>query len=287
MPRSARIHCPDGIFHVISRCHDNQWLLDGDEERARYLDLVGRSQARTDAKVLAWCIMSNHAHLVVQAGEEPLSRLTKPVNTGYAVWKNRKDGRVGKVFSGRPKMLLVETEPYLLKLVQYVHLNPVRAGLVNRAEESSWSSHQSYTGLCAAPDWLRTELVMQRYSDGKNGIEEFSAFVNQAIGEGRQPDLSGELERAATLELRRALGAGAEYSDPILGSIEFVKRVTRKGAEGRTFNAQLTGLSSELERLPGLREIVAASCVVMEVDEATFINRPKQRGARLARQLLA
>lgn len=286
MPRSARIQYPNGVFHIISRCHNNDRLLEGTEERDRYLDLIGRAQARTDAKILAWCIMSTHAHVVVQAGKEPLSRLTKPMNTGYAVWKNRKDGRVGEVFADRPKMLLVEAESYLLELVRYVHLNPLRAGLVDRPEATSWSSHQCYLGLVTPPDWLHTGLVMEHYSGGSRGVAEFAEFVNDAIGEPRRTDFAGELDRAATLELRRALGAGAEYSDPILGSHEFVKRVTSRGAQGKTFSAQLTGMSHELERIPGLRELVAASCVVMEVDEANFSQRPKLRASRLARQIL-
>lgn len=287
MPRSARIHCPDGIFHIICRCHAHEFLLDGKLERERYLSLLERSQARTDSKILAWCIMSNHAHLVVQAGQEPLSRLVKPVNTGYAVWKNRRDGRIGEVFADRPKMLLVETEPYLLELVRYVHLNPVRAGLADRPEESDWSSHHCYMGLVAPPPWLYTELVMDNFPDGpRRGPRAFSAFVDKALGEPRRPELVGELDRQAARELRRAVGSGAEYSDPILGSLEFVQRVTRATPEDRKFTARLTGIPDELERTPGLRELVAASCVVLEVDEITFLERPKQRGSRLARQVM-
>ena len=284
MPRSARFYCPDGIFHIISRCHAHEYLLEGDQEHDRYLMALGRTLAHTDARLLAWCIMSNHAHLVVQAGKEPLSRLTKPLNTGYAVWKNRKENRIGSVFADRPKMVLVETEPYLLELVRYVHLNPVRAGLADHAEESTWSSHNSYVGLTTPPPWLQTELVMSYFPSGpRRGPKAFAEFVDEARDEPRRPELVGELDRGAARELRRAIGPGASYSDTILGTPEYVQQVSKIMARSQEFQANV----SSSDRTPGLRELVAAACAVLEVDETNFDEHPKMMGPRQARQVVA
>ena len=84
MSRSARLNYPGGVFHLISRCLNRQSLLDGQTERADYLSLLGQASQYTDARVLAWCVMSNHVHLVVRAGDEPLSRLMRRVHTGRA-----------------------------------------------------------------------------------------------------------------------------------------------------------------------------------------------------------
>jgi len=287
MPRTARIYCPDGIFHIISRCHAQERLLEGDEERRRYLGLLGRTVERTDARVLAWCIMSNHAHLVVQAGTEPLARLTKPLNTGYAVWKNRKEGRVGKVFAGRPKTILVETETYLLQLVRYVHLNPVRAGLVERAEHSDLSSHQSYMNLVTPPSWLDTSLVMEDFPSGPvRGPKAFGAFVHEAAEEPRRPELVGEIDREEARELKKIVGQGAAFSDAILGSPEFARRAIKANEEGQVRQASfLKGLDGP-PRTPGLRELCATACAVLDVEEMEFREFPKRKGPRRVRQVV-
>ena len=110
MSRSARLHYPGGVFHIISRCVNREFLLEGAAERARYVSLLEAASLPTDARVLACCVMSNHVPLVVRAGEEPLARLMKRVNTGYALWKNKRNRRLGPLFAGRYKALLVEHE---------------------------------------------------------------------------------------------------------------------------------------------------------------------------------
>src|SRR5688500_2674675 len=90
MARTARLHYPGGVFHVISRCVAGHFLLNDEEVRQAYVDLLGRAAARTDARVLAYCVMSSHAHLVVVQGNDPLERLLKPLNTGVAWHANRR-----------------------------------------------------------------------------------------------------------------------------------------------------------------------------------------------------
>ena len=128
MPRSARLHYPGGTYHIISRCMKREWLINDEEDRGHYLDLVERTLTRVDAQVLGYCLMSNHVHLVVRAGHDRLDRLIKPVHSGFAVRKNHRDARIGPVFAARYKAVLVEEEAYLLELMRYVHNNPVRAG---------------------------------------------------------------------------------------------------------------------------------------------------------------
>ena len=111
--------------------------------------------------------MSTHVHLVVRAGKEPLARLMGRVNAGYALWKNRKERRIGPVFAQRYKAVLVEEDPYLLELIRYVHLNPVRAGVVHRPEESVWSSHRLYIGLEVVPGWLDDDFVLSQFGRRK------------------------------------------------------------------------------------------------------------------------
>ena len=285
MPRPSRVHYPGGLFHIISRCLEKRFLLDGTEERQKYLELLEKTLRRTDSRVLAWCIMSNHVHLVVQAGQDHLSRLTKPVNSGYATWKNRKDQRIGPVFADRPNTVLVETEPYLLELVRYVHLNPVRAGLVTRAEDSTWTSHQCYSGHAPTPPWLDQSRVMD-YFQGERDVAAtaFNDFVADGHQEERRPDLVGEVSAEAIRELRDSVGRGAQLSDPMVGSPDFISRILKETGKE---NASKAGLKiNSPGRIPGLKELVAAVCVSLDLDDETFQARPKARKPRLARQVV-
>ena len=153
MPRYARINVPLGIHHIISRTIRREYLIKGPHERLYYLRQLAQATKQTDAQVLAWCLMSNHVHLVVRAGRDPLSRLMKPVHTGFGGWLSSRLGRGGgPVFADRYKSILVDEEAYLLQLVRYVHNNPIRAGVVANPEDSVWTSHREYLGLERCPD---------------------------------------------------------------------------------------------------------------------------------------
>lgn len=287
MARTARLHYPGGIFHLISRCMERTNLLDGDAEREKYMSLLKTSLSRTDATLLAWCVMSNHVHLVVQAGDEPLSRLMKSVHSGYAVWKNRRDDRVGPVFADRYRAVLVEREPNLLQLVRYVHLNPVRAGLVDEPVQSSWSSHRYYVGVLDPPPWLHTDLVLSCFSgEGNEAGAAFGEFVLEGIGEGRRPDLSGDKGVGLAREVRRAAGGGVQVSDVIVGSPEFVREVLAAVGADRDEAVEVSAAEDDQRRVPGLDELIAAACEALEVEERAFEEHPKARGPRLARQVV-
>jgi REP element-mobilizing transposase RayT len=154
---------------------------------------VGKAADADDAQVLAYCLMSNHVHLAVVQGTAPLSRFMKSLHTGFAGWANRNRGRgsaLGAVFAGRPRMVLVERDEYLLELVRYIHNNPVRAGVVRRAANSAWSSHQGYVGQVEGPEWLRLGYVLQRFGrDGARSRAKFDEFVDA----GRKCDGAGYL----------------------------------------------------------------------------------------------
>lgn len=284
MPRTARLYYPGGVFHLISRCADQGYLLDGEAERSKYLELLARALGRTDARLLAWCVMSNHTHLVVLAGADPLWRLTKPINTGYAAWKNRREGRVGPVFADRPRTVLVQRRAHLLELVRYVHLNPVRAGLARRAEDSSWSSHRCYLEQAVAPPWLDRRPVLELLAPGEPASAGFEGFVARGQGQGRRADLAGEVPHEALRQLQGNVGRGARFSDAMVGSPEFVSRVLE--SMGRQPRRAASGLDVPDHQTPDLDQLVLAACEVMGLDRETFIGHPKASGPRTARQLI-
>jgi REP element-mobilizing transposase RayT len=287
MPRAARLDVPDGLFHVISRAIDRHALFDGPTERARYLELLGRALRHTDARVLAWCIMSNHVHLVVQAGQQPLWRLMKAVHVGYAMWKNRRDGRIGPLFAERYKAILVDREEYLVDLVRYVHLNPVRARVVARPEDSTWSSHRAYLGLDPQPAWLHSTDVLGLFGTVLAGSRQaFASFVTAGIGEERSPVLSGdERLRLASLAVPM-FGDGYRPSDAIVGSEEFVAR-TMSGLHRASTGARVRDREGRERARPAASRLADLVCDVLALERTTFDAMPQARGPARARQILA
>lgn len=295
MPRSAHLHYPGGVFHVVARCTGGAFLIRGDTERAHYLELLGKALAKTDAKLLAYCLMSNHVHLVVVHGQEPLERLLKPVHTGFALRLHRAHGRRkrhGPVFADRPRRVLVQEDAYLLQLVRYVHNNPVRAGVATDAASvsSQWSSHRAYVGRVEAPEWLNLGYVLQRFGKRPNvARQRFEDFVREGAGETRRTDFAGEGSEPAVEQARQALGDGWRLSDPVLGDAGFARRIARDvTAMQRAFGGgALSVRPARSRQRPLLRDVVDVVCGALELEAWEFENRPKCSKSVLARQLCA
>ena len=273
---------------------NDERLITDDAHRARYLETLAEALTRTDATLLAWCVMSSHVHLVVQAGDEPLSRLIKPVNTGFAGWLNRRLGRSGPVFGDRYRSILVEREPYLLELVRYVHNNPVRAGVVDDAAMSTWTSHRAYVGAEDVPEWLDVGLVLGQFGRGRSragvqaAIKKFDAFVSAGRDEERRGDLSGDGTLRSARKLARVAGDSRRPSDIIVGTEAFVKTVMEQMAGGAATVVPAT-LSEPIELMrsrPSLDELIVAICDELGIEAWEFTQRPKAHGPAKARRLL-
>lgn len=282
MVRTARWNCPGGIFHLVSRFARDEWWLDTPGARDTYLDLLGRASTTTDTQVLAYCLMSNHVHLVLVQGEAPLERFTKSLHTAFATWAHRQRPGAharGPVYAARPRTLLVERETHLLELVRYVHNNPVRAGVVRRARNSRWSSHQAYIGVVEPPAWLRTGYVLAHFGrDRTRSAAELDAFVDDDRKAPRRPELSGALGSREATEVRRGLGDGHRTSDGILGRDSFVARVR---ADAERVHAALASRGSERRAgpvgRPSVRAVIDAVSELLDLDPVELQERPRSR----------
>lgn len=154
MSRPLRIEFPGALYHVTSRGDRREDIFLDDMDRARLLAIVAQGMARFDAQMLAYCLMSNHYHFVLHTRQGNLSALMRHINGVYTQACNRRHGKVGHLFQGRFKAILVDREAYLLAVCRYVELNPVRAGMVIEPGDWPWSSYLAHTGRCTAPDWL-------------------------------------------------------------------------------------------------------------------------------------
>ena len=154
MARSVRISFPGALYHVTARGDRREPIFVDNTDRNALLDVLATGLARFDASVLAYCLMGNHYHLVVQTHQACLSQLMRHLNGVYTQRFNRRHGLVGHLFQGRFHAILVDRESYLLEVCRYVDLNPVRAKLVTQAGDWPWSSHAAHTGRFAGPPWL-------------------------------------------------------------------------------------------------------------------------------------
>jgi len=223
MPRFARFHVTGGLFHVISRFHDRRFYLDIEGAREKYLTLLGQAVESHDSRLIAFCLMSSHVHLVVQLGNDPLGQLTKRIHAPFGNWVNAQRKGLGAILADRPKSVLVHNETYGMELIRYVHNNPVRAGLVERASESGWTSHRAYLGLVECPSWLSTGAVLGPDEKAHETVRhELACYVDEGRREGRRPEFSGEVSRELARRVRKLMGGDVELSYPVLGPDSFV-----------------------------------------------------------------
>ena len=157
MARPLRIEFPGATYHVTSRGNRQQPIFVDDADRELFLATLARAMERMDATVLAYCLMGNHYHLVLCTRRGNLSALMRQINGVYTQAVNRCHATSGHVFQGRFKAILVDRDAYLLALLRYVELNPVRAQMVATAGDWEWSSYRAHTGQVAAPAWLDSD----------------------------------------------------------------------------------------------------------------------------------
>jgi REP element-mobilizing transposase RayT len=144
MARRSRVFASGLVYHVIARGNRREAVFQQPGDYRVYLDRLARYRRRFEAAVHAYCLMPNHVHILIQAGPPPLAKLMQAVQQSYTQYFNRAYTTVGHVFQGRYKALVCHRDPYLVALLRYIHLNPVRAGLVTRAEDYPYSSHVLY-----------------------------------------------------------------------------------------------------------------------------------------------
>ncbi len=156
MPRRGRLHVVGGCYHVFGRGIERRYIFESDVDKEEFLVRLGLGLKRTKIECLAWALMSNHYHLLLRVDSSPLSALMSGLLGGYASNYNRRHRRVGYVFQNRFTSILCEEDSYLLELVRYIHLNPVRAGMlkaVSDLDHYRWTGHATLMG--------RRELVWQ------------------------------------------------------------------------------------------------------------------------------
>jgi len=167
MARPLRLEFPGALYHVTARGNRRESIYQDDDDRREFLVLVGAVCQRNNWCIHAYCLMSNHYHLVIETPEANLSKGMGQINGRYAQRYNRRHNRVGHVFQGRYTAILVQKQTYLLELARYVVLNPVRANLIMHADQCAWSSYRPTAGMESSPDWLKTDWLLSQFNSNR------------------------------------------------------------------------------------------------------------------------
>jgi len=183
MSRPLRVEYAGALYHVSARGDRREAIFEDDADREALLGVLGEALERFDAGCLAYCLMPNHYHFVLETRRANLSRLMRQVNGVYTQRYNRRHGRVGHVFQGRFKAIVVDRDAYLMEVCRYVELNPVRAKLARRAQDWVWSSYRGHVGLAGAPGWLEQAAVLGQFGASvAAGRRRYAEFVAQGRG---------------------------------------------------------------------------------------------------------
>ena len=184
MARALRITFPGAFYHVTSRGNERKAVFKSKRDREKCLEYLESATQRYDALIHAYCMMDNHYHLLLQTPWGNLPQIMRHINGAYTTYFNVKRDRSGHLFQGRYKAILVDIDEYAKELSRYIHLNPVRAKIVETPEEYEWSSYPAYTGKQKPAKWLYRDFILgyfgQKLSTAQKGYQEFvNALVRQ------------------------------------------------------------------------------------------------------------
>jgi REP element-mobilizing transposase RayT len=243
MARQLRIEYPGALYHVFSRGNQKQLVYLSDDDRSFFLNYLRKAHKKFGAIVHTYCLMPNHFHLFLETPYGNLSRLMHYVITSYTTYFNKKHDRHGHLFQGRFKSVLIEAVGYAKELSRYIHLNPVRSGIIDKPDRYPWSSLGYYRGIAKPESWLDTSLVLRLF--GEQAIRSRKAYVEFVMdGIGRE----------APASIRESLRTG------ILGSEEFIARTKRERlAIGPAKSDRERPQLRRLRRKPSLAEILNLS----------------------------
>ncbi len=192
MARPLRLELAGGLYHVTSRGDGRDDIYLTDRDREAWLEVLGQVCERFNWVCHAWCQMTNHYHLLIETPQANLAKGMRHLNGVYTQRFNRLHARVGHVFQGRYKAILVERDSYLLELARYVVLNPLRAGLIQQLDAWPWSSYLATCGQATAHEWLQTDWVLAQFGQQRaRAIRKYVQFVHDGT---RLPSVWAQLQ---------------------------------------------------------------------------------------------
>jgi REP element-mobilizing transposase RayT len=289
MPRSARLDAPQSLHHVIVRGIERHRIVADDDDRNMFVERMGELSQHLQTPVYAWALMTNHAHIFLRSGPVGLAGFMRKLLTGYAVRYNRRHNRYGHLFQNRYKSIVVEEDIYFKELVRYIHLNPLRAGIIQtlpKLDQYRWSGHGSLMGRVDRP-WQDTVYVLRWFGQRQVPARKaYRQFVEQGVGLGRQPHLvGGGLIRSAggwsEVKALRRIGMPEKGDERILGGGSFVARMLDEA------DLSMKCRMANMDRAKMAAELVDTYCKEKGISGQALCGGSRQRAVSKLRQELA
>ncbi|MBN2032656.1 MAG: transposase [Deltaproteobacteria bacterium] len=289
MPRTARLDTPGLLHHVMIRGIERRKIFTDDVDREDFIERLSDLLPETGTQCYAWSFLSNHTHFLFRSGSQGIAALMRRLLTGYTIFFNRRHRRDGQLFQNRYKSVICQEERYFQELVRYIHLNPLRAGILSDVEELDRYSYCGHSAVMGRKkrQWQETQYVLGFF--GKRIAEarrEYGLYVKKGIPMGRRPELvGGGLIRSLggwdEVKKMRYSGQDRIKSDQrILGDGDFVMEVFSESEENfsRKYRLKSRGLNFE--------KVVQKVASLFHVEEAYMIGKGRQRDRVGARDLL-
>ncbi len=257
MPRKARIDAPGAMHHIIVRGIERRQIFLDDQDRDNFVERLGDIVTETQTCCLAWALIPNHAHILLRTAQTPLSTVMRRLLTGYAVSYNRRHRRHGHLFQNRYKSILCQEDTYLLELVRYIHLNPLRAKIVKTMKESDSYPYCGHSALMGKNkrNFQDTDYVLRFFGKKVSGARKaYRAYVEKGIVQGRRPDLvGGGLIRSAggwsAVAAMRNAKDHMKSDERILGDGDFAQSVLNQAKERLEDHYRLQAQGYDLEKV--------------------------------------
>ena len=239
MPRGARLDAPGTLHHVMIRGIERGKIVKDDSDRKNFITRMGDIAAKTDTAIYAWALLNNHAHILLRSGPCGLPTYMRRLLSGYAISFNIRHRRYGHLFQNRYKSIVCEEDPFFMELVRYIHLNPLRAGLVDNLSKLvryPWSGHSVLMGRMNK-EWQDDEYVLKWFGQKVDEARrKYRHYMAEGIAQGRRPDLvGGGLIRSqggwSAVKTMRRLGIMEKGNERIFGSGEFVESMMKQADE--------------------------------------------------------
>ncbi len=250
MARPLRIEYPGAYYHITSRGNERKEIFKSANDREKFLTYLEASAKRYGAVIHVYCLMNNHYHLLLETPFGNLSQIMRYINGSYTTYFNTKQKRCGHLFQGRYKAIVIDADEYAAELSRYIHLNPVKAGVVDRPEEYKWSSYRYYIGNSKRPEGFRVDLILGYF--GKNlsvSQKGYSEFTEAMIRKKYESPLKDAV--AAT----------------ILGSVDFVDEIKERYLNDKKTDRN-TPLLRELMSGPTIEEVLKEAKAILGNDAA-------------------
>ncbi|MBW1897861.1 MAG: transposase [Deltaproteobacteria bacterium] len=250
MARPLRIEYPGAFYHITSRGNERKNIFKSKRDREKFLGYLESAFLRYDAVIHSYCLMDNHYHLLLETPSGNLSQIMRHINGAYTAYFNAKRRRAGHLFQGRYKSILVDMDEYGKELSRYIHLNPVRANMVELPEDYEWSSYPYFTGKKKPPDWLYGKFILEYFGEKISTAQKrYRKFVE---------NISEKKYKSPLAEI---------VSSTLLGPPDFIKFIQEQ---------YLSGMKPD-ENVPALKELKKKATldqIFTEVESVFSKNEP-------------